>query len=187
MAEEPTRLIGTLQERQHRVKGTMVPIVLTTQLAIGIGCLLLPSPQLSSDYERLRYLFGWDFIALLPYLLVMLTIMLQRLNEGAHNPLLGQESPQLAIHCRVMQNTLEQYLVFVPASLVLATRLPAGYLQVLPLLAIGFCLARLVYWKGYLNPQDCLRRSPGVQMTAAITLGMAALALALLIKDGLGF
>ena len=85
-----------------------------------------------------------------------------------------------------MQNTLEQLVMLALPMLVLAVELPAGGLQMLPILAVGFAVARAVYWRGYLRPGNVLGRSPGVQLTFTLTLGGTIMAFALLVTRWVG-
>ncbi|MGE3925659.1 MAG: hypothetical protein AB7G13_22225 [Lautropia sp.] len=85
----------------------------------------------------------WLFVAFAPYAAVCLLILYQRFAEGAHNPLLGTESGRLRIHCRVMQNTLEQLVWFALCLLPLATYLSPERMRLIPVLCVFFALARL--------------------------------------------
>jgi hypothetical protein len=67
-----------------------------------------------------------------------------------------------------MQNTLEQLVILVLSLLAAATTLPQRHLDLIPILCVGFALARLIYWRGYLDPVDILARRTGTQMTTAI-------------------
>lgn len=68
---------------------------------------------------------------------------------SAENPLLGGESQRFRINQRVLSNTIEQFLVFVPLVLALAPRLPAGQVKLLPIAVTAWCLGRLMFWVGY--------------------------------------
>ena len=111
------------------------------------------------------------FVAMLPYAAVCLTILQRRLTEGAHNPLVAEASERLAIHCRVMQNTLEQLVWFAICTLALATVLTPSEAHLLPIAAGTFCIARLLYWWGYLR-KGTLGRRYGVQVTFTLNIGL---------------
>jgi hypothetical protein len=68
---------------------------------------------------------------------------------GAENPFLGAESQRFRVNQRVLTNTVEQTLVFVPLLLALAPRLPSGQLKLLPIAVLIWCAGRVMFWRGY--------------------------------------
>ena len=68
-----------------------------------------------------------------------------------------------------MQNTLEQWVWFAMCALALSTVLTLKELMIIPCLAFGFVIARLIYWKGYFM-NGTLGRRYGVQMTFTINI-----------------
>ena len=104
---------------------------------------------------------------------VILTV---RFFEGAHNPLLGAESQRLKIHCRVMQNTLEQLVWFALCVMAVATYLTPTQARFVPIACVFFALARFVYWFGYLR-NGTLGRAPGVQLTFSLNVALLVFAL----------
>jgi uncharacterized MAPEG superfamily protein len=135
-----------------------------------------PFSGLAQPSERLVLAAQWLLVAFVPYAAVCLIILYRRYAEGAHNPLLGDESERLKIHCRVMQNTLEQLLWFAACILPLATYLSPSQARAIPILCVFFALARLVYWWGYLR-MGTLGRSPGVQLTFLLNVPLLAVVL----------
>lgn len=133
---------------------------------------------------RMLLAVRWLVVALLPYAAVCLVITTARFFEGAHNPLLGTESERLKIHCRVMQNTLEQLAWFAVCIVPLATYLSPDQARIVPVLCTFFAFARFVYWWGYLR-RGTLGRAPGVQLTLALNVPVLAWALALFALDQL--
>ena len=102
----------------------------------------------------------WLLVAMVPYAAVCIAILSARFFEGAHNPLVGGESERLKIHCRVMQNTLEQLVWFAICILSLATYLTPAQARLIPIACTFFAVARFVYWWGYLR-SGTLGRAPG--------------------------
>jgi len=131
---------------------------------------------------RLAFALPWCFVALLPYALVCVTIATLRLSGPAHDPLAGREDEALQIHCRVMQNTLEQLVWFVLCLLPLSVTLPGGALPLLPLASGTFVLGRLAYWWGYFR-DGTLGRRFGIQVN--FTLNGSLLVLVFLAWSGL--
>ena len=144
--------------------------------ALGIGAL---TTELTAA-ERVVFSLPRMLIALVPYAAVCTYILHLRLNEGAHNPISDKPSVTLLIHCRVMQNHLEQFIWFATCLVTLASLLRSDQLHLVPILAVYFCIARFVYWWGYLQEGTTGRRY-GVQMTFGVTIPLllAVLALAL--------
>lgn len=131
---------------------------------------------------RLALATRWLLVALLPYAAVALWILWARFAEGAHDPTAGVESERLKIHCRVMQNTLEQLAWLAVCVLALATLLPAPHLQLLPVACTLFAASRFTYWWGYLR-DGTLGRRVGVQLTFTLNVYLLAKALLLFVRQ----
>ncbi len=155
-------------------------------LAVALGYALLP-PMLEAGNPGARLVMAarWLVVALLPYAAVCAHIAAARFFEGAHDPLAGTESERLKIHCRVMQNTLEQLVWFTVCILALATLLGPTQVRVVPVLCVVFAVARFVYWWGYLR-QGTLGRAPGVQMSFTINIALLVTVLVLFVRSLLG-
>ena len=81
----------------------------------------------------------------------------------------------MLINGRVADNTLQQLVIFVIATLALGASLPPARLAVIAAAAIVFTVARLVFWIGYrIHP---LYRAPGFAATAYLNLGLLGAAL----------
>jgi uncharacterized membrane protein YecN with MAPEG domain len=132
-----------------------------------------PLAGMAEAVDRVLLALHWLFVAFLPYAAVCLWILYRRFAEGAHNPLAGAESDRLRIHCRVMQNTLEQLVLFAMCLLALAVDLSPAQARLLPVLCVFFAAARLVYWHGYLR-NGTLGRAVGVQLTFTLNIALLA-------------
>lgn len=162
---------------RRRIRSTLWFTAPGTYGVLAAAYALLPSfPGLTEPGERLILAVRWLLVAFIPYAAVCLTILYQRYAEGAHNPLLGTESEQLKVQCRVMQNTFEQLVWFALCILPLATLLSASEVRLIPILCIFFAFARFVYWWGYLR-DGTLSRFPGVQLTFLLNTPLLALVL----------
>jgi len=161
--------VGDKSTRQAFIKSSILITVPATLTALAAAYAMTPSPTgLNFD---MSWSLKWIFLSFLPYAAVCLVILNNRLNEGSHNPLAGAESESLMIHCRVMQNTLEQWVWFSICVLTLTTALKASEFKIVPILSVGFVIARLAYWRGYFT-QGTLGRRHGVQMTFTINIGL---------------
>lgn len=168
MSEDLPYLVGDGEQRMSLVFRGSLLYFPATLAAIAVANALLPPPEIALTADRLAFALRWIFVALLPFIAIWFTILIQRMGEErAHNPLLGNESHRLQVHCRVMQNTLEQFTILAVCVLAAAGTLPTRHLDLIPILCTAFAGARLVYWRGYLDPVNCLARSTGTQITTA--------------------
>lgn len=166
-----------LRARQRRILGSTPFTVPGTLLVAGAAYALVP-PLRGCDVpiDRLVVALRWLVVAMLPYVAVCMHIATARLFEGAHDPTRGEESVRLRIHCRVMQNTLEQLVWFAVCVLAIAPQLTSSEMRLVPVAAVLFLVARSLYWWGYLQP-GTLGRAPGVQATFTLNIGLLGLAL----------
>lgn len=179
-AEQPGNDVSI---RQRLIRKSLWLTVPGSCAVLGLAYELVPPiVGLAEPGERLILAARWLLVAFIPYAAMCLTILYLRYAEGAHNPLLGGESERLKIHCRVMQNTLEQLLWFALCLLPLSTFLSPSQARLVPILCVFFALARLVYWWGYLR-SGTLGRSPGVQLTFSLNIPLFILALVLFARS----
>jgi uncharacterized membrane protein YecN with MAPEG domain len=169
--------------RQRYIGGSMWFTVPGTLALLWAAYAIVPPLEGMADASaRIVLALRWLLVAMIPYAAVCLVILAARFFEGSHNPLLGEESERLRIHCRVMQNTLEQFAWFAVCILALATFLSAGQARFVPIACTVFALARLVYWWGYLR-SGTLGRAPGVQMTFTLNILLLVLALGMFARN----
>ena len=174
--------VGDKTARQRFMGRTIWLTVPGTYVLLGAAYAILPPLQeMEETGARLLLAARWLLVAMIPYAVVCMTILSARFFEGAHNPLLGAESERLKIHCRGMQNTLEQLVWFALCVLPLATYLAPAQARLIPIACTFFALARFVYWWGYLR-SGTLGRAPGVQFTFSLNIALLVLALVLFVK-----
>ena len=175
--EPAKRLDGGVSARQRLIRSSLWFTAPGTYLALGAAyALVSPLASMTTPSERLVLAVQWLLFAFTPYAAVCLTILYVRYAEGTHNPLLGEESERLTIHCRVMQNTLEQLIWFSLCLLALATYLAPDQARIIPILCVFFAFARFLYWWGYLR-RGTLGRAPGVQLTFLLNIPLLVYAL----------
>lgn len=173
--------VGTLATRRRFILRSAPFTVPATLGVLGLAYVLVPPLRgLEEPAARLALAARWLVVAMLPYVAACATIASVRLREGAHDPTKGAESARLAIHCRVMQNTLEQLVWFGVCLLAIAPLLTASEARLVPIASVVFVAARVAYWRGYLQ-SGTLGRAPAVQATFALNGALLLLALGLLV------
>ena len=100
----------------------------------------------------------------------IIAVSINRFSSKAINPLAGAESASMGVHLRYLSNTLEQFVLFFTASLVLSTFLDSHSMKLIPILTILFVLGRIAFWVGYL--QNPLNRGFGMVVTLYPTVAI---------------
>ena|SRR3990167_2699687 len=94
-------------------------------------------------------------------------VSIGRLKNPSLNPLLGVETVTEKVNIRVLQNTIEQTLLFVPANCISALYFTDGrQLTLCAITVFLFLTARVIFWVGYLKSWKF--RTPGMAGTAFI-------------------
>lgn len=101
-------------------------------------------------------------------LLVVLACMRLFDRAEAEDPFSNAESQRWKINQRVLQNTVEQALLFLPALFGLAVRIDERHLRVLPVAVALWCSGRVLFWLGY--HRSGVWRAPGFDWTLNSTL-----------------
>ena len=81
---------------------------------------VLPNPSLFRLADRLAYALKWNAVAVLPLIVMFGAIGNAGALGEAIDPTLGKEDARLLINGRVAANPLEQFVLFLVGSLVLA-------------------------------------------------------------------
>ena len=156
----------------------------TDVLLVALYLWVLPAMPEPALGERLQTLMQWQVWPLLLLLAMVYTVIVQRgLNpEAAIYPLETAASGQdgrIARHNAVLRNTVEQWVIFLPALVLLSLYLGSQDslldMRVVPLLTLTFVLGRLLYWLGYVR--DSISRVFGIAMTLHLSLYMVLYAL----------
>lgn len=120
--------------------------------------------------DRLAYAFIANAFAALPLLAAIVAVGNARALSEAIDPTLGKESRAMMINGRVIDNTLQQYVLFCAASLALSVNLDPARLHVIAAAAIVFVAARILFWIGYRI--DPLYRAFGMSATIYLNFGL---------------
>jgi hypothetical protein len=136
---------------------------------------ILPVPTVTSMADHIAYALKWDALAAVPFFVMIVAVGNARFFSKAIDPTLHEESPEMVINGRVADNSTQQLLLFVVASLALAVNLTPSRLPIIGAAAITFVIVRLAFWIGYRI--DPLYRAFGFAGTAYLNLCLLAAAL----------
>jgi hypothetical protein len=163
--------------RDQKIVGVGAASGVTAMVAAiaGIYQLWPVNPSLADVSSRLAYTLQANAYAVLPLLICIMTVGNNRFLSEAIDPTLHKEDLWTQINGRVVENTMQQYLLFLIGTLALSVNLTAGQMRVLPAAAIVFVVARIAFWIGYrLHP---LYRAFGMAATGYLNVGILAFAL----------
>jgi len=133
------------------------------------------NPGLADVASRLAYTLEANAFTALPLLIGIIAVGNGRFLSEAIDPTLQKESPAMEINGRVVENTLQQYLLYLVGTLALSINLTAGEMRAIPATAIVFVVARVAFWIGYrIHP---LYRAFGMAATGYLNLGILGFAL----------
>lgn len=99
--------------------------------------------------ERLAYAVKWIALAALPLALAIGSVGNARFGSEAIDPTAGKEDRSMIVNGRMVDNTVQQFLLFGAASLAVAAGARGDQLGVVAAGAIVFVIARLAFWIGY--------------------------------------
>jgi MAPEG family len=121
--------------------GASIPVALAIWYALRVAL-----PPVATDPMLFALQLGGAalFLAFVP---VIEAVAHERLMSPAIDPLAGKDSTRLIVNQRVLQNTLEQSLVFVPGLFLVAHY--ARDLRATAACAILWVIGRWVFWIGY--------------------------------------
>jgi hypothetical protein len=129
---------------------------------------------LAATAERLAYTLQLDSIAALPLLVGVIAVGNNRFLSEAIDPTLQKESLDTIINGRVVENTLQQLVLFLVGTLALGVALAPEQMRIIPAAVIVFVVARIAFWIGYrIHP---LYRAFGMAATGYLNVGLLGFA-----------
>ena len=133
------------------------------------------NPDLAGVTNRLTYALQANAFAAIPLLVGIIVIGNDRFLSEAIDPMLQKEDVPTQINGRVVENTLQQFVLFCVSTMALSVNLTAAQMRIIPAAAIVFVGARIAFWVGYrIHP---LYRAPGMAATGYLNVGLLAFAL----------
>lgn len=141
-------------------------------------------PAIADDPgDRIAYALHWAVVAILPLVFMVAAVGNARALSDAIDPTLGKESPRIVIDGKVLDNTLQQFVLFLVGMLALGVTLPVYRLSIIAAVSITFVVMRLAFWVGYrIKP---VYRAFGFASTFYMNLGMLLAALWLWARPGI--
>ena len=133
------------------------------------------NPGLGDVNSRLAYALQANVFAVLPLLIGIMVVGNDRFLSEAIDPTLHKEDRGTQIDNRVVENTLQQFLIFLIGTLALSVNLTAEQMRAIPVVVVVFIAARVAFWVGYrIHP---LYRAFGMAATGYLNVGILAFAL----------
>src|SRR5256885_10466016 len=116
------------------ISGVAAMIVLVWALSS-----VIPLPAIADTAgDRIGYALRWAVVAVLPLVMMIGAVGNARAMSEAIDPTLGKDSPGMTVDGRVLENTLQQYVLFLVGMLPLAVNLPLYRLSIVGAVAITF-------------------------------------------------
>ena len=163
--------------RDQKIVGVGAASGVTAMIAAiaGIYQLWPANPSLADVGSRLAYVLQANAFAVLPLLIGIMAVGNNRFLSEAIDPTLHKEDLVTQINGRVVENTLQQYLLFLIGTLALSVHLTAEQMRVIKAAALVFVIARIAFWVGYrIHP---LYRAFGMAATSYLNVAILACAL----------
>ncbi len=144
--------------------------IATMLVALFLLTPIMPTPAPDATLaERLAFALRWDALAILPLFAMIVAVGNARFLSEAIDPTAGQESQAMLINGHVADNSVQQYLLFLMATLAVAASAGAR-MGVISAAAAIFIVARIAFWIGYRI--DPLYRAFGMSSTAYLSVAL---------------
>jgi hypothetical protein len=130
----------------------------------GLSQVMPCLPEAADAGERLAFAAKWIALAAAPLFFAIVAVGNARFGSEAIDPTLGKESRAMIVNGRVVDNTVQQYLLFLSASLAVAASASGPQLSLVAAASVLFVFFRFAFWIGYrIHP---LYRAFGMSSTA---------------------
>jgi hypothetical protein len=130
---------------------------------------------LDDTASRLTYALKAAAFAVLPLFAAVIAVGNDRFLSEAIDPLRHRESRATQINGRVVENTVQQYVLFLIGVLSLSVNLRPDQMPIVAVAAAVFVFARIAFWIGYRI--DPLYRAFGMAATLYLNLGLLGFSL----------
>lgn len=121
-------------------------------------------PDVDSPWKRMVYTMRWQIFALLPVVFLIHKIATTRLHTKAIDPVKGNSEHVVNIYQKILQNTLEQFILHLIGVLSLSSYLTANTMKLVPFFVTSFVIGRVMFYLGYTSSSS-LNRVFGMAVT----------------------
>ena len=145
--------------------------VLSMIVAVAAISQIWPDTSALTDVaSRIGFTLKACAFAAVPLMVGVITVGNNRFLSESIDPTLHKEDAATEVNGRVVDNTLQQYVLFVVATLALSVQFDAVRMKVIAAAAIVFFVARFAFWIGYrIHP---LYRAFGMASTMYLNIGL---------------
>ncbi|XP_033729169.1 uncharacterized protein LOC117318275 [Pecten maximus] len=130
---------------------------------LGFVLLPAPTPRLETVSMRIIYCLRWQIWPVLLLTAGIMMVAYKRFFTSAIDPIEGRGEHLVDVHKRYVQNTLEQLVLHVSSSVLLASFISPESMTIIPIRVFLFVLGRVTFWYGYIKSP--IKRAFGFQMT----------------------
>lgn len=103
----------------------------------------------ATSADRLAFAAKWNAVAIIPLFLAIAAVGNERFKCPSIDPLAGKPSAKMVVNNRVVDNTVQQFLLFATATLAVATSADGNQIRIVAAAAIVFVILRIAFWIGY--------------------------------------
>jgi len=131
----------------------LVAIGASSGVAIMIGALIglssvMPGLPITAD-EGDRLAFAAKWLAAAPVFLAIIAVGNARFFSEAIDPTAGKESQSMVVNGRVVDNSLQQYVLLFAATMAVAASANGTQLGIVSAASVIFIVSRFAFWIGY--------------------------------------
>lgn len=173
------RKMSTTTENYDHQSFVRNNVIISTSLGFAFFAIFyswfpLHLPPMLTLVDRLAFTLKWNVLTVFVLLAIIVHVGNVRFLSAQHNPFKSEDKDKVEVHLRVLQNTLEQFVVSFTLQLITTAWLEESQMQVIPIVVILFVIGRILFWRGYLDPSyGHTKRSRGLPLTAYPSLLMA--------------
>lgn len=124
-------------------------VVLMIGALVGLSSVMPSLPITADADDRLAFAAKWLALAAAPLFLAIVAVGNARFLSGAIDPTAGKESQSMIVNGRVVDNTLQQYVLLFAATMAVAASATGPQLGIVSAAAVIFVISRFAFWVGY--------------------------------------
>ncbi|ESN95035.1 hypothetical protein HELRODRAFT_179894 [Helobdella robusta] len=116
--------------------------------------------------DKIAYVIQCNLLSVCFIMRVVHKIGDTRRKSNQVNPLSSKDLHKIDVAVRVLQNTLEQFVINIFLQLISVTWFGSDEMKLIPICAFWFLLGRILFWIGYNDPSDSrTKRAYGFALT----------------------